>query len=66
MEGVLQAGPQWEVKLEAGSMRHTQGAVSHRGLKTGKEKPLVKRIKWKWSQAGSGKGGEVHSIWPYL
>lgn len=65
-EGVLGAGPQWEVRLEAESVRHTQGAVSHRGLKTGKEKPPVKRMRWKGSQVGSGKGAEVHSIWPYL
>lgn len=63
---MLQAGPQWEVRLEAESVRHTQGAVSHRGLKTGKEKPPVERIKWKWSRVGSGKGGEEHRIWPYL
>lgn len=47
MERVLQAGPQWEARLEAESVRHAQGAVSHRGLKTGKEKPAVKRMKWK-------------------
>lgn len=41
-------------------VKHTQGAVSHRGLKIGKEKPPMKRIKWEWSQVSSGKGGEVH------
>lgn len=63
-ERVLQAGPQ--VRLEAESVRHAQGAVSHRGLKTGKEKPAVKRMKWKGSRVGSGKGAEAHSVWPYL
>lgn len=57
---MLQAGSRWEVRLEMDCVKHTQGAVSHRGLKIGKEKPPMKRIKWEWSQVSSGKGGEVH------